>query len=343
VSFESLTEREKEILRSLIEHYITTAEPVGSRSIAGKYGMGISSATIRNTLQDLEEMGLIKQPHTSAGRVPTDKGYRIYVDDLLEPETLTRSEQERIEKQIALDYAAVENLLEQTSHILGLVSNQLGVTIGPRFEQEILTHVDLIPVAEKKVLIVLAIKSGLVRSILLEADSPLKGKELDETKVILNERLCGLSLGMIRKDMDQRVKDASSGNPRLIRLFLDSKYAILNFPDVEQIHLGGTANILSQPEFRNYEKLRSLIQFIEEKKMLAELFSSGEIKEGITVTIGREIERDEMQFCSLVASRYQAGEFKGTIGIVGPTRMRYSKLVSLVCYTAKVLSQVLSE
>jgi heat-inducible transcriptional repressor len=148
--FESLTEREKGILQSLIEHYIYTAEPVGSKLIAGKHGMEISPATIRNTLQGLEEMGLVKQPHTSAGRIPTDKGYRVYVDSLLEPETLTQSEQEKIEKQIALDYTAVENLLEQTSHILGLVSNQLGVTIGPRFDQGVLTHIDLIPVAEKR-------------------------------------------------------------------------------------------------------------------------------------------------------------------------------------------------
>ena len=343
MSFENLTGREKEVLQSLIEYYIATAEPVGSRAIANKYKMGISPATIRNTLQDLEEMGLVGQPHTSAGRVPTDEGYRFYVDSLLKLESLTQSEQERIEKEIALDYTAVEDLLEQTSHILGVVSKQLGVTVAPRFDQGILTRIDLIPVAEKKLLVILAVKSGLVKSILLEADSPLKGQDLEETRRVLNERLCGLSLGAMKKDIDQRVKDVSTGSARLVKLFLDSKDSILNFPEVEQIHLGGAINILSQPEFKDYDKLRPLMYLIEEKKFLAELFSTKGIKEGITITIGKEIKKGEMQSCSLVTSQYEAGGLKGTIGIVGPTRMRYSKLVSLVDYTAKLLSQILSE
>ncbi|MCJ7507522.1 MAG: heat-inducible transcriptional repressor HrcA [candidate division Zixibacteria bacterium] len=343
MSFSNLTDREKEILQSLIEHYIATAEPVGSRVIANKYKMGLSPATIRNTLQDLEEMGLVNQPHTSAGRVPTDKGYRIYVDSLLEPEGLTLSERERIEKEITLDYAAVEDLLEQTSHILGIVSKQLGVTIAPRFDQGILTRIDLIPVAEKKILVVLAVKSGLVRSILLEADSPLEGSDLEETKRLLNERLCGLSLGTIRESADQRVGDISSGNPKLVKLFLDSKDSIFSSVEFDQVHLGGTTNILSQPEFKNYDKLKPLISLIEEKKLLAQLFATKGIKEGITVTIGKEIERGEMESCSLVTSRYEAGELGGIIGIIGPTRMRYSKLVSLVDYTAKLLSRILSK
>jgi heat-inducible transcriptional repressor len=343
MSFSNLTDREKKVLQCLIEHYIATAEPVGSRIIASNYKMGLSPATIRNTLQDLEEMELVNQPHTSAGRIPTDKGYRVYVDSLLEPEGLTTFEQEQIEKEMTIDYSAVEDLLEQTSHILGVVSKQLGVTIAPRFDQGILTHLDLIPVAEKKLLVVLAVKSGLVRSILLEADSPLEGSNLEETKRFLNERLCGLSLGLIKENVGQRIRDVSIGNPRLIKLFLNSKDSIFNFAEIEQVHLGGATNILSQPEFKDYDKLKPLISFMEEKKLLAQLFTTKGIKEGISITIGKEIERGEMESCSLVTSHYEAGGLKGTIGIVGPTRMRYSKLVSLVDYTAKLLSGILSK
>jgi heat-inducible transcriptional repressor len=342
MAFESLTEREKAVLESLIDYYIAMATPVGSRVIANKYRLGISPATIRNTMQDLEEMELITHPHTSAGRIPTDKGYRIYVDTLLEPEELTPSEEEQIKSEILIDYAAVEDLLEQTSRVLAGVSNQLGVTIAPRFDQGILTRIDLIPVAEKKVLVVLAVKHGLVRTVLLEAESNLRTQELHKTADILNERLCGLTLGDIKASMDQRLKEASTADPKLIKLFLDSSENLLNFPETEQMHLGGTTNIVDQPEFKDRDKLRSLIELIEEKRFLAELICAKGIKDGITITIGKEIERGEMQSCSLVTSTYKAGKLSGTIGIIGPTRMRYAKLVSLVDYTAKLLSEILS-
>lgn len=342
MAFESLTEREKVILQSLIDYHIATAMPVGSRVIANKYKLGISPATIRNTMQDLEEMNLITHPHTSSGRVPTDKGYRVYVDTLLEPEELTLWEEGQIKSEILVDYAAVEDLLEQTSRVLAGVSNQLGVTIGPRFDQGILTRVSLIPVAEKKLLVVLAVKHGLVRTILLEAESNLKTEALDKTASILNERLCGLTLGEIKASMDQRLKEVSTADPKLIKLFLESTENLLNFPETEQVHLGGTTNIVDQPEFKDREKLRSLIELLEEKRLLAELVSAKGIKDGITITIGKEIERGEMQSCSLVTSSYKAGKVSGTIGIIGPTRMRYAKLVSLVDYTAKLLSDILS-
>ena len=343
MAFENLTEREKAVLQSLINYYIATARPVGSRLIANKYKLGISPATIRNTMQDLEEMGFVTHPHTSAGRVPTDKGYRVYVDTLLEPEELTNSEEEQIKTEIWLDYAAVEDLLEQTSRVLGMVSNQLGVTIAPRFDQGILTHIDLIPVAEKKILVVLAVKHGLVRTVLLEAESSLEIETLEKTAGILNERLCGLTLGEIKNSMERRLKETSTADPKLIKVFLESSENLLNFSEIEQVHLGGTTNIVDQPEFKDREKLRSLIEVIEEKKLLAELISAKGIKEGITITIGKEIERGEMQSCSLVTSSYKAGKVSGTIGVIGPTRMRYAKLVSLVDYTAKLLSDILSK
>jgi heat-inducible transcriptional repressor len=342
MAFENLTQREKAVLQSLINYYIATARPVGSRLLANKHKLGISPATIRNTMQDLEEMDLITHPHTSAGRVPTDKGYRVYVDTLLEPEELTDFEEEQIKSEILIDYAAVENLLEQTSRVLGMISNQLGVTIAPRFDQGILTHIDLIPVAEKKILVVLAVKHGLVRTILLEAESNLKTEALEKTASILNERLCGLTLGEIKTSMEQRLREASTADPKLIRLFLESSENLLNFPEAEQMHLGGTTNIVDQPEFKDKEKLRSLIELIEEKRLLAEMVSARGIKDGITITIGKEIERGEMQSCSLVTSSYNAGKVSGTIGIIGPTRMKYAKLVSLVDYTAKLLSDILS-
>lgn len=343
MTFEHLTEREKGVLQALMNLYVATAEPVGSKAIAARYRLGVSPATIRNTLKDLEERGLIQKPHTSAGRIPTDKGYRTYVDNLLRPEGLTESEEKKIQEEMMVDYGKVEELMEQTSRVLGDISKQLGVTLAPRFDQGILTNIDLIPVAEKKLLVVLAIKSGLVRSILLEADSSLETLALDRTKSILNERLCGLTLGQIRNSINERLKETSIGDPRLIKLFLDSSANLLNFDLTEQLHLGGTTNIVHQPEFKDMEKLSSFIELIEQKKILAELLATKGIREGITITIGKEIDRGEMQSCSLVTSDYGSGDVKGIIGIIGPKRMRYSKLVSLVDYTAKLLSETLAK
>lgn len=342
MAFENLTERERLVLQSLINYYIATAEPVGSKTVAQKYRLGISPATIRNTMQYLEDMGLITHPHTSAGRVPTDKGYRVYVDSMMGKEALTPSEEDQIRREICADYAAVEDILEQTARVLATISRQLGVTIAPRFDKGILTRVNLIPVADKKILVVLAVKHGLVRTVLLEAESSIEVEQVEKTASMLNERLSGLTLGEIKDSMDERLKETSDADPKLIKLFLDSTDSLLNITDPDQMHLGGTTNIVDQPEFKDREKLRSLIEVLEEKKLLAELVSAKGIKEGITITIGKEIERGEMQSCSLVTSPYKAGKVRGTIGIIGPTRMRYSKLASMVEYTAKLLSDMLS-
>jgi heat-inducible transcriptional repressor len=343
MAFEKLTERERLILQSLINYYVATAEPVGSKAVAQKFKLGISPATIRNTMQDLEEMGLITHPHTSAGRVPTDKGYRLYVDTMMGQEALTAAEEDQIRREICADYAAVEDILEQTARLLATVSKQLGVTISPRFDKGILTSVSLIPVAEKKILVILAIKHGLVRTVLLEAESSIDAEQVEKTASVLNERLAGLTLGEIKDSIDLRLKETSADDPRLIKLFLNSTENLLNFTEPDQMHLGGTTNIVDQPEFKDREKLRSLIEVIEEKKLLAELVSAKGIKEGITITIGKEIKKGEMQSCSLVTSPYKAGKVRGTIGVIGPTRMRYSKLVSMVEYTARLLSEVLSK
>lgn len=343
MAFDNLSDRERRVLQSLISYYVATAEPVGSRAIAQKYRLGISPATVRNTMQDLEELGLISQPHTSAGRVPTDQGYRVYVDSMMGREALSASEEDQIRREICADYAAVEDILEQTARVLATVSKQLGVTIAPRFDQGVLTRINLIPAAEKKILVILAIKHGLVRSILLEAESSIDTDQVEKTARVLNEKLAGLTLGEIKDSIDLRLKEMSDADPKLIRLFLDSADNLLNLTEPDQMHVGGTTNIVDQPEFKDREKLRSLIEVLEEKKLLAELVSAKGIREGISITIGKEIERGQMQSCSLVTSPYRAGKVSGTIGIIGPTRMRYSKLASMVEYAAKLLSDVLSK
>ncbi len=342
--FTDLTDREKLILKVLIDHYISSAEPVGSSVLAQKYGLNLSSATIRNTIKDLEEMELVRQPHTSAGRVPTMLGYRLYVDYLLRPEKLSKTDREKIQTNITKEYTGIDQVLEQTSRVLGTVSRQLGITISPRFESGILTRLELIPVADRRVLVVLAMKSGLARTILLEVETELGERGLNETAAILNERLCGLSIGEIKNTIKERLGTPTSGDPRLIRMFIESTEELLRFPDEVDVHLGGTKYILNQPEFQDPAKIRDLIDLIEERQAVYNLVSRAGVVEGITITVGVSgVKGQAVEELSLLSSSYQAGKFKGTLGIIGPVRMPYSRLLGIVDFTAKRLSEVLSE
>ena len=318
MAFENLTEREKRILYNLIDYYITSADPVGSRVIANRFKMGISSATIRNTLQDLEEMGLVQQPHTSAGRVPTDRGYRVYVDYLLKPEALSQAEKEAIKSSIFKEGHGVNELLGQTCKVLGDITHQLGVTIAPKFEEGTLKRLELIPVAEGRIMVVVVVRSGLARSVVLEVKTSISETALREVESVLNERLAGLTLGHIRNTISKRLADVS-GQGRLINLIIDSKEKIWTDERAENIHLAGADNLLVQPEFSNVEKISGLIRLLEDGTVLSEFLSDAH-EEGLVITIGRENKFSAIMNCSLVTSTYQVGNITGTTGIIGPTR-----------------------
>nr|MBN2277725.1 heat-inducible transcription repressor HrcA [candidate division Zixibacteria bacterium] len=342
MAFENLTDREKQVLQNLIDHYIKTADPVGSRIIANKYRMGLSPATIRNTMQDLEEMGLIHQPHTSAGRIPTDSGYRVFVDMLLKQEPLTSEEEIKIANIIKKGNKGIDAVLAQASKVLGEITSQLGIGLAPTFEEGKLDRIDIIPVADGKILIVLTIESGLARSILMEVESDINSADLIQMQNILNERLAGLSLGHIRKTINEHLSDTAC-SPRLIKLFIDPEIDIWTNESGQGIFITGTNNLISQPEFADRDKLTEFVSFLEEKQALKELLESKVFGEGIVITIGSENSLDQVQNCSVVTSSYQAGKLSGIIGIIGPTRMPYSRLISIVEMTAKSLTKSLSE
>ncbi len=340
MAFEKLSEREKQILYNLIDYYIATAGPVGSRVIASKFRMGISSATIRNTLQDLEEMGLVQQPHTSAGRIPTDLGYRVYVDYLLKPEVLTQSEKDAIRDSILKEGRGVNEILGQTCKVLGDITHQLGVTIAPKFEGGSLKRLELIPVSEGRIMVVVVVQSGLARSVILEVETAVPEKDLREMESVLNERLVGLTLGQIRETVSERLEDVS-GHGRLVHLIVNSKDKIWTDGRVEDIHLSGVDNLLAQPEFADMEKISGLVRFLEDGSTLSDFLSDAQ-EEGLIITIGRENKFTKIMECSLVTSSYRVGNISGKIGIIGPTRMPYNKLASVVEHTARTITDVLS-
>ncbi|MCX6826489.1 MAG: heat-inducible transcriptional repressor HrcA [candidate division Zixibacteria bacterium] len=340
MAFENLNSRELRVLQNLINHYIQTADPVGSRVIANKFRMGLSPATIRNTMQDLEELGLIRQPHTSAGRIPTDSGYRVFVDMLLKTEPLTEADKSKIRGMVNDGNKGLDAILSQTSRILGEITSQLGITISPKFDEGVLTRIDLIPVADGKLLVIVAVRSGLAKTILMEVESDIDIAELRQMESVLNERLAGLTLGHIRKTLNDRLANTSCSS-RLIKLFLDSKSVIWEDQGDEKLHYTGADKLISQPEFADRNRITDFFKLLENQKSLIEFLESKSVGEGIVITIGSENEINEMRSCSLVISKYQTGNNFGVIGILGPTRMPYSKLVSIVDYTAKSLSDAL--
>jgi len=348
MSFADLTDRKKLILKVLIDHYISSAEPVASAVLAQKYGLDLSSATIRNTIKDLEEMDLVMQPHTSAGRVPTQLGYRLYVDYLLRPERLSRTDREKIEKNINKEYAGIDQILEQTSRVLGDVSKQLGIAISPRFESSVLTRLELIPVADRRVMVVLVMKSGLARTLILEVESDLKELAVSQTAAVLNERLCGLTIGEIKKTIKERLSTPTLGDTTLIRIFVESSNELLSFAEDFDIHVAGTRHIINQPEFKDPAKIRELMDLIEERQVVYKIVTQTGISEGIAIVIGvgddtGPRKHGRVEELSLLSSTYQAGKLKGALGIIGPNRMPYSKLMGIVDYAARRLSDVLSE
>lgn len=338
--FQNLSDREKQVLANLIEYYISSADPVGSRVIANKFKMGLSSATIRNTLQDLEELGLVEQPHTSAGRIPTDSGYRVYVDYLIKPEKLTPGEQRVIRQAVTREGTSINEILGQTARLLAEITKQLGVSIAPRFEIGRLQSIRLIGLAEGRIMVVVIVQSGLARSLILEVEAAVTESQLKEVESTLNERLGGLSLAEIRDTITQRV-GALAGQGRLIQLLVDSKERIWTDSHAEELHVAGTNRLISMPEFVDRDRLLRLLQLLEDGKELAEFLSAAS-HEGLVITIGRENPISQAVNCSVVTSQYHVGEVSGTIGVIGPTRMPYSKLVSVVEYTARSISEVLS-
>ena len=338
--FENLSEREKQVLMNLVTHYVHSADPVGSRVIANRYKMGISSATVRNTLADLEELGLVEQPHTSAGRIPTDLGYRVYVDYLLRPEQLTAAEKDLIKGTLLKEGRGVSEILGQTCRVLGEITSQLGVAIAPRFDEGILRQLRLIPVSDDRIMVVVIVESGLARSVIVEVEASVSDDELRKVEGVLNERLTGLTLGEIRSSVSERTADVA-GTARLIKLLVDSKDRIWTDQAPDDIKVAGVGNLINQPEFADVDKVSHLLRVFGDSGVISEFLRQAR-GEGLLITIGKENRFDEIMNCSLVTSSYKVGNISGTIGIVGPTRMPYSKLVSVVRYTARTITDALA-
>jgi len=334
-----LTQRESFILKSLVKNFIDCAIPIGSRFLSKANKNRISSATIRNIMMELDEKGLVMQPHTSAGRIPTDLGYRYYVNDLMMMEKLTRSEKQQIDQNLkAAADEDVEAILEKSCEVLSKISNQLGVILSPRFYQGKFEKLELVKVSENKLLVIITITFGLVKTIMMEIKYNIPNHKLEETARILNERLSGLTLKQIRDTFKSRLSDISYGDENLISQFSNSVDKIFSIDD-ERVHLKGTQNIFSQPEFANQERITKILELIDNQRILIRILNDSAVNdENIAIAIGQENKDELINNCSLITAVYRIGDITGTIGILGPTRMKYEKVISLVDYIAQEIS-----
>lgn len=341
---ELLNEREKTILRSIVQQFILTATPVGSRYITKKYDIGFSPATVRNIMSDLEESGFINHPHTSAGRIPTDKGYRYYVDTLMNVQQLTQKDIGLIDESLNVEIDEAEELVRITSKLLSSITKQLACVTYPNLDSGILEKIQIVSLTSSRILVVISIKSGQVRTISLELASEIKESQLESVQELLNNRLAGLSLLEIRKTFKKRFQDVQDDQKTIIRLFVDSVEKLFK-DDIrpDKLILTGAKNFIRQPEFENPENFQSIIELIEDKDVLIHIMekSTEARKDDVYIAIGSEHDEKKLREYSYVSKEYSFGETHGTLGIIGPKRMEYSKIVAIVDYLAKVLSDSL--
>lgn len=337
-----LSDREKLILREVIAQFILTAHPIGSRTLSRRLKGRFSPATIRNVMANLEELGLLDQPHTSAGRVPTELGYRIFVDDLMDHSRLTSREKDLLDREISrLGSTDIVNVLEQTAHLLADISRLLCVVISPRFEEAILHRIDLIGVGGEKILVVITIQTGLVRSLLLELEAAITREEIEWVTAFLNQRLAGLTLAEIRNSIQQRLQGVSSVKTTVIRKVVDRADEVFSFSERDDYLVNGMRGLASQPEFYNVEELRKVLALLEDKKLFVHLFARRE--GGVEVRIGKENQISPLSSLSIVSAPYRYGSLSGAIGLIGPTRMNYPKAVSIIEYTSQKIDSIAGE
>jgi heat-inducible transcriptional repressor len=341
-----LNERERRVLEAVIQSYVETAEPAGSRTIARRFGLGVSPATIRNTMSDLEEKGFLLHPHTSAGRIPTDLAYRVYVDSLMRVTPINDAERGRLLEELSGTRNAIENILRRAAQVLGILTQELGVALGPRLEEARLASLELIRMSAERLLLVMRLDGGAAQSVFVEVPGEIAQKVLAEVSRVLNERLSGLSLGEIRHTFATRLRDSLTvpDANELLNIFVQEGEQIfdaLRPLSATPVLLGQASLLAEQPEFASGGNLRKLLALTERPEALGQLLRSHRSATGISITIGNEHLDPNFSDFTVVTAEYQAGSLSGVIGVIGPTRMPYEKVVTLVTHTSRLLSDLL--
>ncbi len=347
MSAEPLTEREHRVLEAVIRTYVETAEPAGSRTVARRFKLGISPATVRNTMSDLEEKGYLFHPHTSAGRMPTDRGYRLYVDSLLnQPRRPAGETRELLMELQGAERTGVELLIRRAAQILGVLTSELGIATAPGFAEATLERIDLSAVGEGKILLAMTLRGGAIRTVFVKVPAEMSPAALIPVAQVLNERLAGLTLSQLRATLPERLRDSAPGGnlsaSELLNIFIQSADEWLESPTDGTLHLGRASVLAEQPEFQTGDRLRSLIELTERTDLLKSLLDERVGARGLTITIGAEHTDPALAGFTIITSEYRVGELRGLIGVMGPVRMPYERVIGLVEGTSTLVSEFLT-
>jgi heat-inducible transcriptional repressor len=346
---EELSRRERRVLEAVIRSYVETAEPAGSRTLSRRFGLGVSPATIRNTMSDLEEKGFLFHPHTSAGRIPTNKAYRLYVDSLLSLSPPKPVDTDRLAEEITAGNGSspIETILRRAAQTLGVLTQELGVALGPQLDRSVLRRLELAKVSSERLLMILTLDAGVMRTVFVEVPGEIADNALAQVTSVLNERLGGLTLGEIRNSLPTRLRDmrADPSAAELLNIFVQEGEQLFEtaLPTSEghQVVLGAASVLAEQPEFSAADRLRRLLALTETPQALGDAIRKRTQAPGISITIGAEHDDPRLEDFTVVTAEYHVGSLAGVIGVIGPTRMPYDKVISLVSHTSRLLSDLL--
>jgi len=336
--------RKQQVLMAIIADYISTAEPVGSRTIARKFDLGVSPATIRNEMSDLEDLGYIEQPHTSAGRVPSQKGYRYYVDFLMKKKDLTSQEEEIIRRGYEKKIKDIGQVVNRTSSILSQMTNFTSMIMTPRADTSAFKHIKLVLMNQGQAMIIVVLSTGALQHNMIQVPEEVTQVDLDTISEVFNAKLQGLTIDKIKLTLIREIYFELSRHKNILDLAMHLIQQGLTLNREDKIYMGGVFNILNQPEFHNIEKVKSLLGLLEHEDLLRSLLERSTSGEGVTVRIGSEMNTEEVKECSVVVATYHVdGKPVGTMGVLGPTRMDYAWVISVVEHMTRNLSDTLEK
>lgn len=334
-----MDERKERILRAIVQDYIGSAEPVGSRTIARKYDLGVSPATIRNEMADLEMLGYLEHIHTSSGRIPSSKGYRFYVDDLLPPPELGEEEKVRVRRWYEERVRRIEEVFQETARLISRMTRNLSFVLAPQMAQAAFRCLQFLPLDERRAIAVLMTDAGFVENRIVAIPDGATFEDFQRMARAINDGLAGKTLDAIPAATLKRIR-REIGDEALYEAALEVIYRALDTEKRERLYLGGTTEMLEQPEFHDVERVKEILLMLEEEQLLKDILYAHQ-GEGLRVSIGRENRYHGIQDCSVITATYHLdGELLGTIAVLGPTRMEYEKTMTLLDYMNSHLSEV---
>lgn len=332
-----LDDRKKKILQAIVEEYISTAEPVSSGSLTKKYGLDYSSATIRNDMAHLESIGLLDKPHTSSGRVPSDKGYRYYVNELIKEDDISIEEIKYIQSKLKTKVNEIEDLTKITTETLSEITHYTTVAVGPKNDIQIIEEIKFVLLGTKMMMVVIVTDCGLVKETIIKFDEEVTENQIETLNNLFNNRLKGKPLSKIDKPMEEYITSELNYSVNVIKTIIDQINKIVE--EDSKVYLEGTNKAFDLPEFKSIKVAKNFMDLIDTKEEMVELLNSG-VADDINVYIGDEGDNEQLKDFSIITFKHMVGNKElGTIGIIGPKRMDYSKVISVMKYINKKLNE----